>query len=357
MLKSRKTIPNSIKEKTFIHPQDKDITHRAIHGYKLPGFIDTHFHGAFGWDFSFGNTKEINSMLDKLVSTGVVGLFATLITDNEKNRCKALKDIASVAKKRKTLPFIEGIYLEGPFLSPQKAGSHPIKELLKPNVSMLKKWQEEAQGLIKVVTVAPELPGAIKFIEKATEMGITVALGHSNADWKTTQQAVDAGASHVTHLFNAMSSFHHREPSITSNVMTSKSLSVELIADCQHLAPEIIKFAFSLFNINQILLVSDSIAPNAVLDGELNFYNQVLNKKGNLCTTQNGMLFGGCTHLLDSLKTIHSKTNISWGYLGTTSWRNALDIFKLEPKDTEVFFDENFNWLASKQNSNWITDN
>ena len=174
--------PLCLHGKNFIHPQDKTTADVTADGYKLPGIIDVHFHGAFGWDFVFGDPDRIEKMLDQVMARGITGVFPTLITCSEEQRLQALKDIAIVARRRTRPPFIHGIYLEGPFLAAEKRGSHPQEFLLKPDIELLKKWQKAADGLVKIITVAPELPGAIEFISQAAKSGVFVALGHSNAD-------------------------------------------------------------------------------------------------------------------------------------------------------------------------------
>jgi len=345
--------PDFLIRDTFIHPQDKLNIEYAVDGFKLPGIIDIHFHGAFGWDFAFGNCAKIETMLDRLLITGMTGVFPTLITCSEEQRLKALTDIAQVAKTRKHLPIMHGIYLEGPFLAPARRGSHPEEMLMLPSLEKLEKWQKAADGLIKIITVAPELPGAIEFISKAREMGIIVALGHSAADWETTRRAFEAGASHVTHLFNAMPAFHHRKANMLSYIMSNRELSIELIGDCEHVAPEILKLACNFHENSQIIFVSDAVAPAGLADGEHSLYGESLSKCGRRCCLPDGNLFGGATLLPDCLNTLNEKAELAWGLLGTSVWRTPCDLMKIEPPDTEVFFDQNMSWLASRHGSTW----
>ena len=349
--------PDFINKNIYYHPQDFRITDNCEDGYKLPGIIDIHCHGAFGWDFSFGNEKKINDMLDKMLCTGLTGLLATIITSPEEQTIQAIKDIVKVAKTRKALPIIYGIYLEGPFISKEKRGSHPLDCLKNPSIELLKKYQEAAEGLIKVVTVAPELPGAIEFIKEAVSMGITVALGHSMADYQTTVKAAEAGATLITHLFNAMPSLHHREPNILTYVLSHRDLAIELIADCEHICPEMLNFVYSIYEPSQIMLVSDSMATTGLKDGEYSFYNTTIVKKGTRCQLKSGGFFGGATNLPESLNIMASKTQISWGLIGTSAWRNQLNYLglDLDQAETEVFFDAEMNWICSSLDKvNWF---
>lgn len=350
-----KTKPAGLKGKTFIHPQDKLLADTQIDGFTLPGIIDIHFHGAYGWDFAFGNPEKISVMLDQILAEGITGLFPTLITCSEEQRLLALRDIAAVVRARSRLPVIHGIYLEGPFLSPQKRGSHPEQYLMLPSMKLLEKWQKAADGMIKLITVAPELPGAIEFIKEAVKSGVIIALGHSAADWDTTAKAIEAGARHVTHLFNAMPALHHRQPNMLSCILANRDLSIELIGDCEHVAPEMVKLVFSLYENNQLILVSDAVAPTGLEDGEHHLYNTVLTKSGCRCCLSNGNLFGGGTMLSACLKRLNEKAGISWGLLGTSVWRNPCKLMEIEPPDTEVFYDNKMNWLASRHNQSWFS--
>ncbi len=349
--------PEFIDPKKFIHPQDQTSSTSNISGFQLPGIIDIHFHGAYGWDFAFGNAEKIDAMLDQVMAEGITGVFPTLITCSEEQRVNALKDIASVMRNRKAPPLLHGIYLEGPFLAPAKKGSHPEQELMAPDFALLEKWQEAAEGHIKIITIAPELPGAIEFIEKASETGVICALGHSNATWEQTQAAIDAGANHVTHLFNAMPSLHHRQPNLLSCVLTNKNLSIELIGDSIHLAPEMLKLCYSIYESDQIIIISDCVATTGLPDGRHQLYGRELITSENCCRLEDGNLFGGSSILTRSLQKLGQVDKFAWGLLGTSVWRNPCRLMQIEPPDTEVFFDQNFKWLGTRCNSHWYWAN
>lgn len=350
LFSTSKLEPACLHGKNFIHPQDKPALDTAIDGYKFPGIIDVHFHGAFGWDFAFGDPDRIETMLDQTLIKGITGLFPTLITCPEEQRLQALADIATVVKRRKCLPILHGIYLEGPFLSPEKRGSHPANCLMNPSMQLLEKWQKASDGLIRNITVAPELPGAFNFIAAATASGVTVSLGHSNADWEMTEKAVAAGARHVTHLFNAMPALHHRQPNLLSYILANRNLCIELIGDCEHVSPEVIKMVFSIYENSQIMLVSDAVAPAGMPDGEYDFYNTRLVKTGCQCCLPGGGFFGGATLLTDCLQKLSERAGLSWGLLGTSIWRNPCEQFNIKPPETEVYLDSQMNWQATRYN-------
>ena len=346
-------LPEKLQNYNFIHPQDKTENEIKIDGYQLPGILDIHIHGAFGWDFSFGNPEKINNLLDNLLGTGLTGIIPTIITCEEAQRLQALKDIKQVAETRQALPRIHGIHLEGPYLSPEKKGSHSASLLKTPLIKDLEKWQEAAGGMIKIITIAPELPGAIEFIEAAAKQGIICSIGHSNANADITEKAIAAGAKHVTHLFNAMPALHHRSPNLLSTVLGNQKLSVELIADGAHVSPEIMDLVYKLYEDDQVILTSDAVAPAGLENGTYEFYGTKLEKHNGTCCFQNGHLFGGSKPLTACLKKLTEESNISWGLIGISIWRNPYKLLNIEPPETEILFDTKMNWLASRINDTW----
>ena len=345
--------PDFLTIKNYIHPQDKAVAGTQGEGFRLPGIIDIHFHGAFGWDFCFGNAEKLEIMLDKMLKRGITGVFPTLITCSEEQRVNALKDIAQILRTRTRPPLMHGIYLEGPFLSPARRGSHPENELLLPDFTLLEKWQEAAEGNIKIITIAPELPGAIEFIRQATEIDVICALGHSDANWDQTQAAIDAGACHVTHLFNAMPALHHRKPNLLSCILNNKNLSIEAIGDGIHVADELLRLIYGIYESDQIIITSDCVATAGLCDGDHNFYGRRLLASNNSCRLEDGNLFGGGAILTDTLKRLGEEAGFAWGLLGTSVWRNPCRLMGIEPPDTEVFFDESFNWKATRFKGHW----
>ncbi len=321
-------------------------------GFRLPGVIDLHIHGGFGWDFSWGESERIEEMLDTYLSTGLTGIVATVMTCDEEQRLKALSDIRTVAVRRKRPPQILGISLEGPFLAPGRKGSHPKEHLLEPDMALLESWQKAAGGMIKFVTVAPELPGAIEMIKKAPEIGIEVSLGHTEADHATTMAALEAGAQNVTHFFNAMRPFTHRDPTAVSAIMTFKRAMVELIADCRHVHPDILKLSFSIFGHERISLVSDAVAPAGLPEGTHEFYWSKLELKDGACT-RDGKFFGGARPLLHSLPNFLEKTGIAPFEASQCLSQNPCRALGIEPPRADVILDSSYSWLATRIEDTW----
>ncbi|MBI3037728.1 amidohydrolase family protein [bacterium] len=324
-----------------------------IEGYRFPAVIDMHLHGAFGWDFSFGDPDRIEEMLDKLMSEGLTGVLATLITCSEEQREKALKDLVIVAKRRICPPRILGIHLEGPFISPLRRGSHQEKFLLEPSFSSLQKWQQLAEGMIKMVTIAPELPEALKLISRAKKTGIIPSIGHSNADHDTTLEAIALGANHVTHFFNAMRNFKHREPSVVSAILSHPQGTIELIGDSIHVSPEIIEMMFSIFPKEHIVLVSDCVCPAGLQDGIFDAYGTHIEFSKGKCTFEGGNLFGGGKLLLQCISSLKTKTKIPVEVLSNSVSIVPSAVLGIDLPSHDVIVDTEFKWITTRFDDFW----
>ncbi len=349
-------IPEILKNKKFQNLRRKPSEAlKDCAGFCLPGLVDIHIHGAFGWDFSFGNPEKINEMLDRLMMLGLTGVMATMITCPEEQRLKALNDIASVAVSRTRPPAILGIYMEGPFLSPARCGSHQKELLLSPDLIKVEKWQKEARGLIKMITIAPELPQAIPIIRGLKKMEILAAMGHTDADHATAQQALKEGCLHVTHLFNAMRPFTHRDPTVVSAILSDDRATAELIGDCIHVSPEIMEMTFSILGSSRIALISDAVCPMGLPDGIYRFYENSLEIKEGKCCFTGGHLFGGGRYLSECLKILMERTNLPLFDLADSVFKTPCRILGIKPPKGKVYFDNKFSWLATRFKGNWYT--
>lgn len=324
-----------------------------IDGYRFPALIDLHIHGGFGWDFCFGDPDRIETMLDAFIPMGLTGLVATLITCSEEQRMKALADIAIVAARRKKPPAILGIYLEGPFLSPARRGSHPERFLMKPDLEAVLRWQRQADGLIRLVTVAPELPGAAELIAALPRHGIRAALGHTDADHRTALWALESGIDHVTHLFNAMKPFTHREPTPVSAVFTYHDVMVELIADGIHVSPDIVAMTSSILGPERLVFVSDGVCPLGLPNGEYEAYGTRLEIRDGRCTYVGGHLFGGGKSLVDCIPVLHEKARLPLDEIADGIGTNPCRVLRTDLPPGDVILDRNLRWMATHFNDAW----
>jgi N-acetylglucosamine-6-phosphate deacetylase len=193
---------------------------------------------------------------------------------------------------------ILGIHLEGPYLSPWRAGAQTGRWMRAPSIEELDALQDLAGGRIRLVTVAPELHGALPLIAAARERGIAVAVGHSNATTEEVLLAVEAGATHVTHLFNAMCGLHHREPGIIGVALTEDAMSVELICDGHHVAPRAADLAFRCKPADKVVLVSDAVGALGMPDGDYEMFGvRCTIADGAVRRQEGGALAGSCAGL------------------------------------------------------------
>lgn len=234
-----------------------------------PAFFDVHFHGAKGHDVMEATPEALGTIGDFLAQHGTGGYLATTVTAPLE---ATLRSLAGLAKLVAQPPVpgqarLAGIHLEGPFLSHAKRGVQPAEHLLAPDIATFERLFEAAEGRVRLMTLAPELPGAVELTAHATARGVRVSLGHSNATAAETRAAIAAGAVSATHTFNAMRPLDHREPGILGIVLTDDTLYAELICDGIHVAPEMVKLWWRSKGPKRAMLVTDAMSAAGMPDG------------------------------------------------------------------------------------------
>jgi N-acetylglucosamine-6-phosphate deacetylase len=240
-------------------PEERPRQGRVIDArgcYVSPGFIDPHAHGAAGADFLSADGEAALLIAKAHARYGTTALFATVRSGPREAMAQAVECLGGMIRGG-TAEGIIGIHLEGPFLNPARAGIHPAEHLRPPDRRELEDLLDGAEGCPLIMTLAPELPGALDLIGVIRARGGIPALGHSNADYRTAREAFDAGALYVTHLFNAMSGMHHRNPGLAGAALSDDRVAVELIADGVHVHPQVVKMALKLKGRDGIILVTD----------------------------------------------------------------------------------------------------
>ena len=237
----------------------------------VPGFIDVHVHGAAGAMFEDGQEDGVERISAQLAQFGVTGIAAT-VAALPPERLEAVVRAIARAAPRCSGARILGIHLEGPFLNSQRAGAQHAGWMRAPSIDEVDALQAASGGMIRLITVAPELPGALAFIAAVRARGIAVALGHSQASEEHVLAAIVAGARHVTHLFNAMAPFHHRDPGLIGTALTDDRLSVELIADGVHLHRRALDVALRCKPADKLVLISDGVAAVGQPDGDFELF-------------------------------------------------------------------------------------
>jgi N-acetylglucosamine-6-phosphate deacetylase len=253
-----------------------DFNREDAHAILAPGFVDIHMHGGAGIDVMLAGTGELPRLNGFLTTHGVTGYFPTTVTaplDQTYSALGRLADAIETAQSFHTrngdtvqaLPL--GIHLEGPFLSHKRRGVHPPENLVEPTLEVFDRLWQASRGYVRMMTIAPELPGAIEVIAEAKRRGVCVSIGHSDANLEAAQAAVKAGARHATHTFNAMRPLDHREPGILGEVLTSERLTADIIADGIHVAPEVVKLFLHAKGVERAVLITDATAAAGMPDG------------------------------------------------------------------------------------------
>ena len=266
----RKTSPSDSDPKEVATNGTLDFAEAML----APAFFDVHIHGAAGHDVMEADPEALSAIGGFLAAHGTGSYLATTVTAPLDATLRAVSGLAKLIEKPELLEGGQatarpvGIHLEGPFLSHAKCGVQPAEHLLAPDIAIFNRLIEAAEGHIRLMTVAPELAGAIELIAHATARGVRVSLGHSNASAAETRAAIAAGAVSATHTFNAMRPLDHRGPGILGTVLTDDSLFAELIADGIHVAPEMVKLWWRAKGAERAILVTDAISAAGMPDGE-----------------------------------------------------------------------------------------
>ncbi|HAG69264.1 MAG TPA: N-acetylglucosamine-6-phosphate deacetylase, partial [Lachnospiraceae bacterium] len=270
--------------------------------YVIPGLVDIHVHGSLGADFSDADHEGLRRMGRYLLTKGITSFLPTSMT----LPVERLKKVFSTAKRMseeapKDAAKLLGINMEGPFFSAKRKGAQNEAYLRLPETSLFEELYEESNGLIRIVCVAPELSGGIDFIEKASRL-CTVSLAHTDAGYSEARRAFEAGAGHVTHLFNAMPPFHHREPGVIGAAAEREDVTAELICDGLHVHESAVRLAFRLFP-KRICLISDAARSLGMPDGVYELGGQQTYLRGKRLTLMDGKtIAASATDLFDCMK-------------------------------------------------------
>jgi len=279
-----------------------------------PAYLDVHIHGAAGHDVMEATPESLAAVSGFLASRGTGSFLATTVTAPLDPTLRSLEGLAKrIAEARSdswTGARPLGIHLEGPFLSHAKRGVHPPEHLLAPDISTFDRMFEAAEGQIRLITLAPELPGAANLASRACALGVRVSVGHSNATAAETRAAIAAGATSATHTYNAMRPLDHREIGILGTVLTTDSLYAELICDGIHVDPALVKLWFQAKGNARAILITDAMSAAGMPDGEYmlgEFKVQVANGKA----TADGVLAGSVLTLDKALSNFVAFTGAS----------------------------------------------
>ena len=270
--------------------------------YVIPGLIDVHNHGNSNADFSDGSYEGDEKMARYLAGVGVTSFAPATMTLPYAVIAKALE---AGLRLQKAAPEgcarLLGVQMEGPFFSEKKKGAQNGEYLRLPDFDAFRKLFEDSEGLISIVDLAPELEGSVEFVEKAKAL-CTVSIAHTDSDYEHARAAIDAGVTHLTHLYNAMPPIHHRKPGVIGAASENPSVSAELICDGIHVHPSSVRMAFKLFGADRMVLISDALRCCGMPDGEYELGGQQVFLAENVARLADGTIAGSATNLYDCMR-------------------------------------------------------
>ena len=260
----------------------------------LPGLVDIHSHGAAGADFSDGDPEGLKKILRYEKSCGITSYCPTSMTLPKER----LRQIFASVKEAETEEgaSVVGINMEGPFLDPAKKGAHVEEWITPPDAAFVRELNQDAGGLVRLVTLAPNMDGAESFIKEMHDE-VCISLGHTSADYDCAVKAMKLGAHHVTHLYNAMQPFAHREPGLIGAAMDDPECMVEMICDGYHIHPSAIRAAFRMFGPDRVILISDSMRAAGMENGTYELGGQEVTVRDRKAVLKDGTLAGSATNL------------------------------------------------------------
>lgn len=274
----------------------------------IPGFVDVHIHGAGGHDVMEGTPEALIGVTNSVARHGTTSMVATTVTAGTDETLRAIDGIAKyISVQHKTemaRAQILGLHFEGPFLNPARRGVHPKEYLKLPSAELLEKFLQASAGRAQILTIAPELLGAMPCIDAARKAGMVVALGHTDATYEQARAGIARGAKHAVHVYNAMRPFSHRDSGVIGAVLTSPEVTGELIADGIHVDEAAMKLLIQAKGAGGVILVSDGLSATGMPDGKYTLGGFEVTVSGGVCRNAEGTLAGSTLTLDRALRNV-----------------------------------------------------
>jgi len=283
----------------------------AGNGFVVPGFIDIHVHGGGGSDVMDGKYEAVKQIATTHSRFGTTAFLPTTMTMSKDKIIGSLKSIHEAFIKGTGAAEILGVHLEGPYISSEKKGAQKEKDIKKASIEEFLEFNQASGNLIRIVTIAPEKPGAIDLIRWLHKKGIIASVGHSNATYKQVQEGIKAGLTHVTHTFNAMRGFNHREPGVVGAALSSPKLILEMIADGIHLHPVAMKILIKIKEIGKIVLITDAMRAASKPEGTYNLGGQEVTVVRGQARLKDGTLAGSVLTMDKAVCNMVDKVGVS----------------------------------------------
>ncbi|MCH5586449.1 N-acetylglucosamine-6-phosphate deacetylase [Shimazuella sp. AN120528] len=298
-------------------------------GWIIPGLIDIHVHGNANFDVMDGKVESLYGIAKSLSSYGVTSFLATTMTMPIDQIIQAIHAVMQYQQNPSPYARLIGVHLEGPFISPKRKGAQKEEDILHPTHEKLEQIQTLLQDKLKVVTIAPEIPHALETIKILSKNGIICSIGHSDATEKQVKKALDSGATHFTHLFNAMRELHHREPGVVGSALIHHDSSCDIIADMIHVHPSVVRLVFELKTREKLLLISDGMRAVGMGDGIFHLGGQKVNVHHCIARLDDGSLAGSTLTLnkaVQNMANIVGTSLVDAVYMASTSPAKKLGI-------------------------------
>ncbi len=279
----------------------------------VPGFVDIHIHGAGGHDVMEADPRSLDRITSTVARYGTTSMLATTVTASTDDTSKSLEGIAQYIRQHehqdenaRLSAEILGVHLEGPFLSKAQRGVHPSQLLARPSIEVFDKFVQAADGLVRMITLAPELPGGLELVTHAVKAGLVVSMGHTDATFEQATDAIRAGARHATHTYNAMRPFTHRDPGVIAAVMTDPDVTAEIIADFVHVAGPAIQVLLGVKGFDTVVAITDATAATGIGDGKYRLGHFDVTVRDGVCRNAEGKLAGSTLTLDRALRNLVS---------------------------------------------------
>ena len=277
----------------------------------LPGFIDEHIHGAGGSDGMDGTVEDLKIIAETVAAEGTTSFLATTMTQSKENILKAMQAVKTYRENMpETGARVLGIHLEGPFIAAAHKGAQPLEYVAVPNAEVFDEYNAASGNAIKIVTLAPEVEGAETLIRHLTEKGIVSSIGHTGAKCADIQAAIKAGASNVTHTYNAQSALHHREIGTVGSAMLFDELNCELIADAIHVSVPAMQLLVKSKPNDKLTLITDAMRAKGIPDGVSELGGQVVYVKNGEARLADGTLAGSVLRMNRAIQNMVEKVGV-----------------------------------------------
>ena len=295
----RDGVIDSLRRQAEIDCQPGDLRIDGKGAFALPGFIDLHIHGSLGFDVMDGASASLECLCDFLIAGGVTGFLGTTMTDSSERIEAALAAMSRFAARR-TGSALLGAHIEGPYLNADYRGSQAEMHLRAPSRAEYLPWLES--GLVKLITLAPEIAGGERLLRDALAHGATVSIGHSGADYDAASRYFAAGARQVTHTFNGMPGIHHRQPGIFVAALENPDVTFQIIPDGIHVHPAVIRLLLRLVGSDRVVVISDAMVAAGLGDGEYALGDVAVTVRNGQARTASGGLAGSTLTMKEALR-------------------------------------------------------